>query len=571
MNELEKLAALKRLPIGFLYRAGFSENGSGILIDYGPEARARIRKHASSAHPTFWISDDDRPMRVFGHRLVPYMGEKLGPTLLIVEGETDAATAILHGRACIGIPGKTMVHVIQGEDVAPFARVIIVREPGAEDFTAAVAKRLRELGFAGDISEFSLAPHKDLNALHVTIANEALQKGEEVSQEVLDRFAAALDDAVAHAALVEPMQEPEGALDGNLVEAGETLLAAVEQYIKRFVKMGEHELIAVALWAAHTHAFEAAEATPYLQTISAEKSSGKTRLCEVLELIVARPWFVARTTPAALYRKIASEKPTLLLDESDAAFKSGDEYSEALRGILNSGYRKGGKATVCVGQGAKIEARDFATFCPKLIAGLRSLPDTIADRSIRIELKRKMPAERVERFHPRKIKDESTSLRDRLAAWGGARVDALKQAEPQLPDELSDRGQDIWEPLLAIADDACGEWPQRARAAARALSSPGTFEDESLGVQLLDGIRSIYESIGRDRISSAEVAQRLNDDENAPWGTLEKRPFDARTLAKLLRRYKIRPKPMRIGDDERARGYERSDFDDAFARYLPPF
>ena len=38
--------------------------------------------------------------------------------------------------------------------------------------------------------------------------------------------------------------------------------------------------------------------------LSAEMESGKTRLLEVLRLLVAKPWFTGRTTTAALTRKI---------------------------------------------------------------------------------------------------------------------------------------------------------------------------------------------------------------------------------------------------------------------------
>ena len=98
--------------------------------------------------------------------------------------------------------------------------------------------------------------------------------------------------------------------------------------------------------------------------------SGKTRLLEVLELIVAKPWYTARVTAAVLVRKIDSAMPTLLLDETDAAFKGEPEYAEALRGILNSGHRRGAVASLCVGKGAVIETKDFRTFCPKALAGI---------------------------------------------------------------------------------------------------------------------------------------------------------------------------------------------------------
>ena len=55
-------------------------------------------------------------------------------------------------------------------------------------------------------------------------------------------------------------------------------------------------------------------------------------------------------------RKVAAECPTLLLDESDAASGGEKEYTEALRGQLNTGYRRSGKSTVCVGPSTRIEA-----------------------------------------------------------------------------------------------------------------------------------------------------------------------------------------------------------------------
>jgi len=91
---------------------------------------------------------------------------------------------------------------------------------------------------------------------------------------------------------------------------------------------------------------------------SAEKRCGKTLLLEILELLVANPWLTRRATVAVLARKIDQENPTLLFDETDAAFKSGREYGEALRDILNTGLRAGGSHSICVGQGANIIYQD---------------------------------------------------------------------------------------------------------------------------------------------------------------------------------------------------------------------
>src|SRR5208283_1190664 len=142
------------------------------------------------------------------------------------------------------------------------------------------------------------------------------------------------------------------------------ILSMVVELIRSFVALLEAEATVIALWLAHTHAFDAAETTPYLSITSAEKRCGKTLLLEVLDLLVAKPWKTARCSAAVLPRKIEAECPTLLLDESDTAFNGNKEYAEALRGILNSGHRRGGKTTICVPSGDAINYRDFGTFCP---------------------------------------------------------------------------------------------------------------------------------------------------------------------------------------------------------------
>jgi hypothetical protein len=102
---------------------------------------------------------------------------------------------------------------------------------------------------------------------------------------------------------------------------GALLLDDVSVFVRRFVVLSDAQLAAVALWIAHTHAFEAAAATPYIAVTSAMPSSGKTLLLEVSELLVREPLPTANISDAALFRAIGAEiTPTLLLDEVDAIF-----------------------------------------------------------------------------------------------------------------------------------------------------------------------------------------------------------------------------------------------------------
>lgn len=62
------------------------------------------------------------------------------------------------------------------------------------------------------------------------------------------------------------------------------------------------------------------------------------------------PMHAQSASPAAIFRIIASERPTLLLDEVDAIFgrrESGDE-NEDLRCLLNSDHRGGATIPKCV-------------------------------------------------------------------------------------------------------------------------------------------------------------------------------------------------------------------------------
>jgi hypothetical protein len=142
----------------------------------------------------------------------------------------------------------------------------------------------------------------------------------------------------------------------------------------------------------------------------------------------------------------------------------------------------------------------------------------------------------------------------------------LAEARPILPDELDDRAADAWEPLLAIADLAGGDWPTRARQAAISLSTGDAREDDSLSIRLLTDVRSAMKD--EDRITSDALVRALIDLDDAPWGDLYGRQLNMRRLAHMLKPFGVRPHPVRFGTAV-AKGYQVSDFEDAWARYCP--
>jgi hypothetical protein len=289
-----------------------------------------------------------------------------------------------------------------------------------------------------------------------------------------------------------------------------------------------------------------------------------------LDLLVRKPWQTGRVSAAVLARKIESDCPTLLLDEWDATARGNQESAETLRGILNSGYRRSGKVSVCGPKAADYKPTDFRVFCPKVIAGIGKLPETIADRAIPIRLKRKAPGEKVDRFRARQVLSDAGRLKLRLVPWVNAHLEELKESRPALPEFLSDRQQDGAEPLLAIADAAGLDWPSRARIALMEVYSSCNAADESLGVSLLSDIREIFCEKDAEELPSKELVDALSKIEGRPWPAWDHSgPITTNALARLLAPFDIFPRNLRIGRSV-VKGYKQVCFAEGWSRYLAP-
>ncbi|MFJ5799254.1 DUF3631 domain-containing protein [Streptomyces decoyicus] len=359
---------------------------------------------------------------------------------------------------------------------------------------------------------------------------------------------------------------------------GAALLDEVEAFHRRFNRFPrEAAYVAVALWDAHAHLMDAFDNTARLAFLSPEPGSGKSRALEIVEALVPRPLATVNPSANALFRVVTSEegKPTILFDEIDTIFGPKANGDEDVRGFLNSGYRRGASSLRCVGDGSKQNAQKFPSFCAVAIAGLGSLPDTILTRSVIIRMRKRAPNETVEPFRQRIHEKEGHALRDRLAAWADQVREEVTDAWPELPEGISDRPADVWEPLLAVAEAAGGTWPERARAACVELVAAAKDGDPaSLGVQLLTDLRDkVFQ--GADRMPTSTILEILLAMEDAPWGDADGRPLTSRRLAKMLGEYvtaanaPIKSRSIRTSSGV-PKGYYAEDLADAWLRYCPP-
>jgi putative DNA primase/helicase len=363
------------------------------------------------------------------------------------------------------------------------------------------------------------------------------------------------------------------------------LLNDLRDVIKRYVVLPGLAAETLALWVVHTYAFTLRQVTTYIGVVSPEKRCGKTTLLELLGLLASRSLTAANISPSALFRVIQETKPTLLIDEADTFLQGRDEIA----GILNASYRKGNAYVVRVAEGkarrkedrarqpefgewthapangspGAIEFAQYSCWCPKVMAAIGRLPDTLADRCIVITMQRKMPGEKCERLRHL----NATEYRQRCAHFVQEHSEAIAQARPEIPSTLNDRAADIWEPLLAIADLAGGEWPELARQAAQKLSA---YDDElTLVGYFLKDLRNYMVLKNVDRILSRDIVAAFNPMHHRPWEDLRRgREINEWWLSWKMRELGIHSRSIRVGEAV-FRGYVLEDVEAAFRRYVP--
>ena len=338
------------------------------------------------------------------------------------------------------------------------------------------------------------------------------------------------------------------------------LLNDLRDLIKRYVVLPELSAEALALWVVHTYAFTLREVTTYIGVVSPEKRCGKTTLLELLRALAHESVAAANISPPALFRVIQETQPTLIIDEADTFLHARDEMA----GILNAGYRKSTSYVVRVGERKRAAGlARFSCWCPKVMAAIGRLPDTLADRCIVITMQRKMPGEKCERM--RNL--DATEYRTRCAAFVREHSDAIARAQPEIPATLNDRAADIWEPLLVIADLAGGQWPELARQAARKLSA---YEDETTLVgHFLQDLRNwmLFKKV--DRMLSRDIVATFNPAHDRPWEDLRRgREINEWWLSQRMKEFGIRPRAFRVGKLV-GKGYLLGDIEATCRRYAP--
>ena len=360
---------------------------------------------------------------------------------------------------------------------------------------------------------------------------------------------------------------------------GHELANKIREFFTRYVVLGNtHAEVAVTLWALHTWILECFEVTPRLAFISVERSSGKTRALEILEVLTYDGNLMVNFSTSWLFRSInvadGERVPTMLFDEADNYFygKLNDTQREILA-FINVGYKRGGMVgRTTVTNKSEMRAEKFASFCPLALGAIHNLPDTLQSRSVVIPMKRKRKSDTIAPYRERLTRAEALTIREACAAWAEETIPRLKGTNPfpELPDGIDDRPAELWETLIGVADALGGEWPALSRAAAVHFVTEAENKPLSQGERLLTDIHKIFGD--RDAITTHLLLDELHELEGSTWGQFgySRTPIDARNLALILRDYEVPTNnTIRIGGGEPVKGYLRVHFTDAWERYTP--
>jgi len=349
---------------------------------------------------------------------------------------------------------------------------------------------------------------------------------------------------------------------------GTEVATEIYEQIKNYCILPDYAARAISLWCIYTYVIDLFDHSPMLALTSPAKRCGKTRLLGLVSMFVNRALPFSNASPAAIFRIIDQAKPTLIADEVERYIR---DDSNELTGILNASHSKA-MAWIIRTAGDEHIAKRFSTWSAKAFALIGKLTDTLMDRSIEIPLKRRTKNETIQPLRKTQQRQiEALGIPRKLIRWSADNRDALISAEVHMeaPAALHDRAADNWLPLLSIADVIGGPWPAWAREAALALTTGEESVEVGPNVEVL---RDVYDLFGQaENLSTHVILTTLTSRTGKYVSWVHGKPLSDKQLAKALGAFNIYSRNIRAEETGGTvkKGYERSDFEDAVARYVP--
>src|SRR5207249_3413346 len=158
--------------------------------------------------------------------------------------------------------------------------------------------------------------------------------------------------------------------------------------------------------------------------------------------------------------------------------------------ILNAGYREGQTVRRCLPSAKGYKLVEFETYCPKVFVLIGYLPDTLADRTIQIRMRRKYAWEVVDRFIRAQAKRDTELVRDECKQWAADYAEYARAAyECADLQFLEDREAELWLPLFVVCQIAAPHRLDDLETVARQLAgTKAADEPGDMGIRLLTDV-----------------------------------------------------------------------------------
>jgi Protein of unknown function (DUF3631) len=340
-------------------------------------------------------------------------------------------------------------------------------------------------------------------------------------------------------------------------------------FARRFIFLKRPSLYRfVGLWIIHTYLIEQFDYTGYLFAYSPEPESGKTRLLDVLNVLVHNSsGIIASPTEAVLFR--TAKGRTQLLDEADTWMSM-----QLIKGVLNAGSKRGGMvARMDKLANGRYKVADHEVFAPRAIAGIGAhiLPPATRSRTFEIEMIRQRKEERRERFRSREVELAAAQLVATIKEWVGRnRAEVALRVSQPFPylDRFGDRTIDICEPLAAVLEVAYRDTAELDQARLDLIDAIATTRKEQ-AESILE--HRILSALAREAETDALLAGPLVGTASELASRCGRSGIECNEhdVSRTLRTYGFTSKSIRREDGSKKRySLTQAELSDVCSRYL---
>jgi hypothetical protein len=503
-----------RVPIDFLTSAFSLEEKDGLLlIPYRDEsdnvvsvqARRQLAKNKTGRDTRFFWKQG-KPYLYGAWRLAEWTRADV-KRVWLCEGASDVQACWFNDVKAIGAPGADTFKAEWATMLLSFAEIAIIQEPGkgGETFVQKVTQGLKAVSYQGIVKAVSLA-EKDPRDLWV-------KRGQ--------AFKGGLETATHNAAVIDLYP---------VIPRTADLIFTLSDLLTRHVFFKDERIpVLIAVWVLGTYLYDVFSYYGYLWLNSPVKRCGKSLVLDILQHLCANATPRLNNASEAAIFRLTAQKHSMMLDELESMRGEDKEKYAAIMTLLNAGFQAGAKVPRVEKKDGEFQVVYFDCYCPKVIAGINRLADTIEDRCFKIPMVRKAPSEQVERFNLRHQVTELAEIRESLTLWAEARRDPIQEIYDGLGDGaaelkgLDDRLQDVSEPLASIAWFADVELSNGARR---------IWPDLRSLLLTMAGKRDEGEQRGAIAVFAEQAAGFLGDNESifAPTSELLKRAAESEGL-----------------------------------------